>query len=307
MAWSVENMPDLSGKLALVTGANSGLGYQTTYQLAKNHAHVVMACRTKSKADQAIAQIKQSIPDADLSFIPLDLADLASVKAFAKEFKSSFDKLDILVNNAGIGSIPFLTTKDGIEMNFGTNHIGHFALTIQLLDCLNNASNARIVNVSSEFNRLGNDQFDDINYEKTSYNKWKAYGRSKLANALFTLELNRRLQLKGYSTIAITCHPGYSSTNLQTRGYEMENANLMINLTNAFNSLVAQSDVDGALPSLYAATGNDVSAGDYIGPRIIRWRGKPVKQKACKTAYNTALAQKLWDLSEKLSALKSSI
>ncbi len=306
MSWTEKDIPNLSGKIAIVTGANSGLGFQTTYYLAKNNAKVILACRSKHKAEKSLNEIMQLLPNADLEFIQLDLSDFDSVKKFAATFKAKFNQLDILVNNAGIGGISFYKTIEDIEMNFGTNHIGHFLLVGQLLPQLKLTKNSRVVIVSSEFNRIGNHTFDDINYEHKKYHKWHAYGKSKLANALFSNELNRRFEENGYDAISVTVHPGYSNTNLQQRGPELENAKLEAKILWFTNKVIAQSEKMGSMPTLYAATAKDVYGGDYIGPKFMRWRGYPSKQKARKAAYDITLAKKLWDISEKMTNFKYS-
>jgi len=205
--WTASQMPDLHGKVAIVTGANSGLGYFTTQELARKGASVVMACRNQQKAKSAMIRIHKEVPKARLNFIALDLANLKSVRNFVKEFEIAFNRLDILCNNAGIMAIPRRETADGFEMQFGTNHLGHFALTALLIDTIMKTPKSRIVNVSSIAHRFGKMNFEDLNGEK-SYQKWTAYGQSKLANILFSLELQRRLTEVNSETLCIAAHPG---------------------------------------------------------------------------------------------------
>src|ERR671932_1607469 len=223
--WTAADLPDLAGIRAVVTGANSGLGFHTTLELARHGAFVVMGVRDEARGADAIEQVLRQVPLARLEVRRLDLADLASVRAFADATKQ--EPLDLLVNNAGIMAIPRRETADGFEMQFGTNHLGHFALTGLLLDRITD----RVVNVSSTMHRRGKMRFDDLQGQK-SYAKWGAYGQSKLANLLFTYELKRRLAQAGSPVKSVACHPGYASTNLQGVGPQMESSSLMLRVTN---------------------------------------------------------------------------
>ncbi|GAP63946.1 hypothetical protein ARMA_2369 [Ardenticatena maritima] len=292
--WTAADMPDQTGKIIIVTGANSGIGYETARALAHKGAHVVMACRSRERAEAAAARIRAENPRGELAVLDLDLADLASVRAFADTFTQQYDRLDVLVNNAGIMAPPQrMTTKDGFEIQFGVNHLGHFALTGLLIGRLLATPKSRVVTVSSGAHRFGTINFDDLNWER-SYSPWKAYAQSKLANLLFTFELQRRLEAKGAETIAVAAHPGYTNTNLQryTRSFSL------------LNKLLAQSPEMGALPTLYAATMPDVRGGDYFGPDgFMEMRGYPKRVQAKPEAYDPETARRLWEVSEQLTGV----
>jgi NAD(P)-dependent dehydrogenase (short-subunit alcohol dehydrogenase family) len=304
--WTPADMPAQAGKVAVVTGANSGLGYYTALELARKGAEVVLACRSREKTEPALNDIRKAVPDAKLEFMPLDLADLASVRGFAQAFAAKHPKLDLLVNNAGVMALPLRRTQDGFEMQIGTNHLGHFALTCLLLERLRAAPGARVVNVASlAHNWAPGLDLDDLNYERSRYHKWIAYGRSKLANLLFTFELQRRLGRAGVNVMAVAAHPGYSATNLGFAGPAMEKSLLGKLAMDIGNNLFAQPADRGALPQLYAATMPDVQGGDYIGPD--GWRqlkGYPKKVGCRKLARDPELAGKLWVLSQQLTGVK---
>lgn len=291
--WTTANIPDLSGKLALVTGANSGLGYETTLALAAKNAEVIMACRNLEKGNAALTQIQNENPNAKLVLMQLDLGNLASVRSFADEVRSKYEYIDLLINNAGIMVPPYGKTVDGFETQFGVNHLGHFALTALLLDLVLAADNSRIVNVSSQAHTMGKINFDDLQSEKR-YVSWLAYGQSKIANLYFTYELQRKLKAAGKSTISVAAHPGYAATNLQGNS----------GIFNWMNSFMAQSQEMGALPSLYAATSPNVNGADFIGPHALGgWRGYPIKVKSNKLSYDEAIAARLWQVSEELTGI----
>ncbi len=294
--WRAADMPDQAGKIIIVTGANSGIGYETARALAHKGAHVVMACRSRGRAEAAAARIRAENPRGELALLDLDLADLASVRAFADAFHQRYDRLDVLVNNAGIMALPQrMTTKDGFEIQFGVNHLGHFALTGLLIERLLATPKSRVVTVSSKAHRFGTINFDDLNWER-SYSPWKAYGQSKLANLLFTFELQRRLEARDAETIAVAAHPGYTATNLQR---------YMRSFT-WFQKLLAQSPEMGALPTLYAATMPDVRGGDYFGPdSFMEMRGHPKRVRAKPHAYDAETARRLWKVSEALTGVFS--
>ena len=298
--WTASNIPDQSGRTAIVTGANSGIGFEAAKELARHGAKVILACRSEERAEDAIARIRAEVPEADLTFMELDLASLQSVRAFAEAFKGRFDQLDLLINNAGIMAIPRRETKDGFEMQLGVNHLSHFALTGLLLDRLTETEGARIVNVSSMAHKMGNVRFDDLQRERR-YNKWEAYGQSKLANLVFTYELERRLREADKALVVAACHPGWSSTNLQEAGPKMEGASLKLKLSSLGNKLLAQSAEMGALPTLYAATAEGVRSGDYIGPDgAMEWRGYPQKVRSNAASQSVDDGKKLWQVSERL-------
>ena len=304
--WTPSDIPSQAGRLAVVTGANSGLGYFTTLELARKGAEVVMACRARDKTEAAMQDIRKEVPDAKLDFMPLDLADLKSIRSFAQEFSTRHTKLDLLINNAGVMALPFRKTADGFEMQIGTNHLGHFALTGLLLDTLKATAGSRVVNVASlAHNWTPGMDLDDLNWERKRYKKWDAYGKSKLANLLFTFELKRRLDRAGIDVMAVAAHPGYSATNLGVAGPAMEKSALGKLAMDIGNNLFAQPADRGALPQLYAATMPDVQGGDYIGPD--GWRqlkGYPRKVGCRRVARDADLGAKLWVLSQQLTGVK---
>jgi NAD(P)-dependent dehydrogenase (short-subunit alcohol dehydrogenase family) len=303
MPWTATDIPDQTGRVALVTGANSGLGFQTARRLAARGATVMMGCRDAEKAAGAIASIRAENPSASVELLPLDLADLAAVRKGADDALARHDRLDVLVNNAGVMALPYRTTADGFEMQLGTNHLGHFALTGHLIDRLLDTEGSRIVNVSSQAHRTGKMRWDDLQWRK-GYRKWLAYGQSKLANLLFTRELQRRLSANGASTLAAAAHPGYAATHLQTAGPEMAGSSIMRRLNALANSVFAQSDEMGALPQLYAATAPHVAGGDYFGPDGIgQSRGHPKRVGMTARARSDADARRLWQVSEDLTGV----
>lgn len=304
--WTAEQIPSLAGKVAIVTGANSGLGYYTALELARKGAQVVVACRTKDKADVAMQDLRDAVPGAKLEFLSLDLADLASVRKFAETFGAKYPTLDILCNNAGVMALPFRKTRDGFELQIGTNHLGHFALTGLLLGPLKRTPGSRVVNVSSLAHRWTRGlNFDDLSFEKGRYQKWDAYSKSKLANLLFTFELDRRLKKAGVQVTATAAHPGYSSTNLGFAGPALEKSTVGRLVMNLGNTLLAQKADQGALPTLYAATAPDIKGGDYIGPDGWRQlRGYPVKVGSRREARNPESALKLWNRSQELTGVR---
>jgi NAD(P)-dependent dehydrogenase (short-subunit alcohol dehydrogenase family) len=301
--WTAADLPDLSGKTIIVTGANSGIGYEAALEFARHRAAVILACRSVDKASTALAQIKSASPDAAVEAMELDLASLSSVRAFADAFKKNHDRLHILCNNAGVMAIPYRRTADGFEMQMGTNHFGHFALTGLLFDLLLATDHARVVTVSSGAHRMGSIRFDDLNWQH-GYRRWLAYGQSKLANLLFCMELQRRLEKARARMISVACHPGYAATNLQAAGPRMAGSSMMESLMGVANSLFAQSAVMGALPTLYAATSPEVRGGDYIGPGgFAEMWGTPVKVGRSSAASDASAAARLWEVSEQLTGV----
>jgi NAD(P)-dependent dehydrogenase (short-subunit alcohol dehydrogenase family) len=296
-------MPNLSGKNVIVTGANSGVGYEAARAFAEKGAHVVFACRSRERAEEAVNELHQQKPGISAEIILLDLADLASIHDFAQQYKATHESLDILVNNAGLMAIPYRETADGFEMQFGTNHLGHFALTGLLLDRLLGTDGARVVTVSSGLHRSGKLNFDDLQGTQR-YDKRAAYSQSKLANLLFAYELQRKLVGAGQEVISIGAHPGYSATNLQHVGPNMEESAIQRGFMTVANSLFAQSSEMGALPTLYAATAPDVNGCDFIGPGgFMNMRGYPVKELSSDASYDEADARRLWSVSEGLTGI----
>jgi NAD(P)-dependent dehydrogenase (short-subunit alcohol dehydrogenase family) len=298
--WSTTDIPDQTGRLVVVTGANSGLGMATTRELARAGAQVVMACRNVAKAGEAVERITAAVPEARLSVEQLDLADLASVREFAERFSSEHDRLDLLINNAGIMAPPRRLTTDGFESQFGTNHLGHFALTGQLMSRLLAASEPRVVTVSSQAHRTWRINFSDLQGERR-YIRWLAYGQSKLANLMFCFELQRRATEAGSSLKSMAAHPGYARTNLQFAAPPVYERVAMA----VTNVLVAQSAEMGALPSLYAATVADLPGGSFVGPDgPMQGRGHPHVVTAAGRAYDEAGWQRLWEVSEQLTGVR---
>ena len=298
--WSTEQIPDQSGRTAVVTGANSGLGLVTSRELARKGARVIMACRSTDKGESAASEIRGQAPDATLDIRALDLSSLESVQAFANDLDLDAGKLDLLINNAGIMMTPQQTTHEGFELQFGTNHLGHFALTGLLLDAVQAADAGRVVTLSSIEHKSGHIEFDDLQSEN-DYAPRKAYQQSKLANALFGVELDRRLRAAGASAISVLAHPGYSATNLQSTGP----TGVMKRLMSVSNQLVAQSADNGALPTLYAATAPGVEGGDYYGPAgFMEMRGSPTHVDVIPEAKDPEVARRLWEVSEELTEVR---
>lgn len=301
--WTAADIPDLSGKTAVVTGANSGIGFWTAFHLAERGARVVMAVRNPQRGGQAQAKMLAMRPGLRLEIIPLDLASLESGRDFVAVFDERYTALDILVNNAGVMAIPFRRTADGFEMQFGVNHLGHFALTGLLIPRLRAATAARVVTVSSMVHHQGKMDFDNLNGER-DYSPWNAYRQSKLANLLFTYELQRKLEAAGAPVISVAAHPGYARTHLQAVGPEMEGARVKRHFWTAVNAILAQSAAMGALPSLYASTAPQVRGGDFIGPGFFGWRGYPVKVESSRESHNEAHAARLWAISEQMTGVR---
>ena len=300
--WTAKDIPDQKSRTAVVTGANSGLGFEAALALATAGAHVVLACRDQAKGEAALKRILEIEPDSDVRLEHLDLADLASVHTFASDFSAGHDGLDILVNNAGVMAIPRRETADGFEMQFGTNHLGHFALTGLLLDRLIARPGARVVMISSEVARIGRIRFGDLQSSR-HYGKWTAYAQSKLANQLFTLELDRRASSKGI--VSVAAHPGYAATNLQGVGPRMSGSKIMERVTDLENKVFAQTAAMGALPALYAATAPEVRGAQYFGPdQLFGMRGYPKQVHFVRAAKNPETARRLWETSEDLTGVK---
>jgi NAD(P)-dependent dehydrogenase (short-subunit alcohol dehydrogenase family) len=302
--WNADQIPDLAGKTLIVTGGNSGLGYETARELARHRARVVIACRSAGKARAAIEQIRAENPGADVSAGALDLASLASVRSFASGFLAEHELLHGLINNAGVMALPRCETVDGFEMQLGTNHFGHFALTGWLLPVLLATPGSRVVSLSSSVHRTGRMRWDDLHGQR-SYYKWTAYGQSKLANLLFAFELQRRLEAKRAQTISVACHPGYAATNLQFAGPRMLGSSLREAGMGLLNRVMAQSAAMGALPTLYAATAPDVRGGEYFGPGgFAEMWGPPKRVSSSRRSQNAADAARLWEISEEATGVR---
>jgi len=293
--WTASEIPDQSGKLAIVTGANSGLGRITGLELARHGAGVVVACRSVEKGKAAAAEIRAVATGPEPQVQPLDLGSLESVRGFSERYSDR--SVDLLVNNAGVMMTPQGTTSDGFELQLGTNHLGHFALTGLLLDALQRSGSARVVTLSSNEHKGGELDFDDLQGER-SYSPRGAYQRSKLANAVFAIELDRRLRAAGSPVISVFAHPGYAATNLQSSG-PTGAAKAVMAIT---NRVLAQSPERGALPTMYAATAPGVEGGNYYGPDGFQeFRGHPKEVEAIPAAYDPETGSRLWQVSEELT------
>lgn len=292
--WTENDIPDMSGKVAIVTGANSGIGYETARALAHKGADVVMACRNMEKATAVAAQIRSENPAGSVEVKQLDLGDLDSVRQFASDFRENYDSLDLLINNAGIMAPPYGKTAQGFETQFGVNHLGHFALTGLLIDRIVRTPGSRVVTVASTLHRVGEIDFDDLHCDEKAYRGQSAYGQSKLANLLFTYELQRKLEAEGMETLSIAAHPGWTETNLQQHSGTFS----------FLNRFLAQDTPMGALPTLYAATGPDVQGGDYYGPNgFMESRGHPKKVNSNERSQDQAVSEQLWQVSEELTGV----
>lgn len=301
--WSVEQMPDLSGKVVVVTGANSGIGLEAAREFARFDATVILACRNMERGERAGNEIAAEVGGASLDLRRLDLSDLRIVEEFATGVADDYERLDILCNNAGLMAIPRRETADGFEMQFGVNHLGHFALTGHLLELLVDTPKSRVVTVSSDIHRYGFSKirFDDINWEKT-YSKWGAYAQSKLANVLFAKELQRRLEAIEASSLSVACHPGMAHTNLAEKGPKMEGRKLWAKISNTFTRVVGQSAWEGALPILYASVAPELDGAEYVGPDGFRGlQGAPVVTEAAPATRDEHTGRRLWDVSEDMT------
>jgi NAD(P)-dependent dehydrogenase (short-subunit alcohol dehydrogenase family) len=297
--WTADEIPDQRGRLAIVTGANSGLGRIAARELARHGANVIIASRDSAKGAEAASAIKAAFPSAIAEAAQVDLANLGSIRAFAARIRAGHDHIDLLVNNAGVMAAPYRRTADGFELQFGTNHLGHFALTGLLLQLLREGDDPRVVTVSSNAHRRGRMRFDDLQGEHR-YARWGAYAQSKLANLLFAFELNRRLKAAGWRLISVVAHPGYSATNLQLSG-PPPHERIVMRLANL---LLAQPAEMGALPILYAATAPDLPGGSYAGPDGMgEMRGHPVLVRATERANDEEDARRLWEISERLTGV----
>lgn len=298
-----DHLPDQTGRTALVTGANSGLGLHTTAGLAAAGARVLMACRNADKAQAARQQVLRTSPGAQVEVVPLDLASLTSVAEAAAQVAELTDRLDVLVCNAGVMALPHRTTAEGFEMQLGTNHLGHFALTGRLLPLLRTALDARVVVVSSGAHKIGGLDLDDLMFTRRRYRKWQAYGQSKLANLLFMRGVVKRSTDGGWGVTAVAAHPGYAATELQAAGPRMSGSGLAERAMTLANRVLAQSAEQGAWPSLYAAT-MPALPGQFFGPDgLAEMRGRPTEVGMSSAARDDATADRLWVASEQLTGV----
>jgi len=293
--WDGNNIPNQKDRTAIVTGSSSGIGYEAARVLANKEAEVIIAVRNTRKGEAAMKKIKEQNKNANVSVMVLDLASLESIKKFAAEFKKKYVRLDLLINNAGVMIPPYSKTADGFELQMGTNHFGHFALTGLLMDLLNKTENSRVVNISSAAHKYGSLDFDDLNWENRRYKAWNAYGDSKIANLYFTYELQRRLHKSGSRVLVTASHPGWTATDLQRHS----------GLFNFMNKFFAMGLEQGTLPTLRAAVDDEVKGGEFYGPDGWQeWKGNPVVVESNKLSKDSSIAQKLWDVSENLTGIK---
>jgi NAD(P)-dependent dehydrogenase (short-subunit alcohol dehydrogenase family) len=301
--WVESNIPVQHGRSVLITGATGGLGFETARLLAHRGAHVVLTSRNAQRGTAALRRIVADSPDADLELLALDLTSLDDVRRAAEQFRERRDHLDVLINNAGVMATPLRRTTDGFELQFGTNHLGHYALTGLLLPSLLAGERPRVVTVSSTLHRRGRIRFEDPNWHD-DYDPWAAYSQSKLANLLFTFELQRRAAHAGVPLIALAAHPGYAATGLQTRGPQMRGSVLSARIAGILNAILAQDATHGALPTIAAAALPEARGGDYWGPGGFQeMRGIPAHVTPRSNATDVAAAQRLWTLSEELTGI----
>ena len=297
MTWSPAEMPDQRGRVAVVTGANSGLGFEVGRKLAQAGAHVVLACRDQVRGRDAVGRLREAVPGSAPDLRRLDLADLSSVREFAGQVAAEHPAVALLVNNAGVMALPRRQTVDGFDLQFGTNHLGHFALTGRLLPLLLAAPGARVVTVTSLLMHAGRLHLDDPHHERGRYSRWGAYSQSKLANLMFAVELQLRLDVAGIGAdrlISVAAHPGYAATELQTTGPAMRGRLMSAQVWGAATKLLAQSAAAGALPLLYAATAPGVRGGELYGPRFLEFRGAPRRTGGVARAYDPKASEALW-------------
>ena len=299
--WTAAEIPDLSGRIAVVTGASSGIGLETATELARRGAETVLACRSPERGERALGALRARAPGARAELMALDLASLASVERFSGEFSERYPRLDLLVNNAGIMAMPQGRTEDGFELHAGTNHLGHFALTGRLLPPLLRAEAARVVTVSSVGHRRSRLDLDDLHYERGGYRPSAAYYRSKLLNLLFAYELHRRLERAGSGPLSLAAHPGVATTEL---GRHLLRRWYWRAAFRVLNSLI-QDAAMGALPTLRAATDPGARGGEYYGPRgLLEWSGHPVRVSSSDASHGEESARRLWELSEELTGVR---
>jgi NAD(P)-dependent dehydrogenase (short-subunit alcohol dehydrogenase family) len=303
MSWNTNDIPDLSGRIAVVTGANGGLGLETARALAGAGAHVVMAARDQEKAVAAEKRILETHPRASLEIVPLDLASLASVRAAAERILAAHDRIDILVNNAGLMAIPERRTVDGFEMQLGVNHLGHFALTALLLPALLRANAARVVSVTSTAHHMGRALDPSNPHLEGSYGAWKAYGQSKLANYHFALGLQRRFEAAGVAAASLLAHPGLSNTELQARSVSETSGGFSQRFFHWLASATGMTPAQGALPQLRAATDPHARGGEFYAPRFVN-NGPPVRRPILRRIGLTRAIDTLWQVSERETKLK---
>lgn len=297
--WSKEQIDNLDGKTVIITGGSSGIGFEAARVIASKGAGLTLAVRNAAKGEKAARAIKAAYPGAKVDVMTLDLADLSSIEKFTVQFTEKNDRLDILINNAGVMIPPYRKTRGGFELQFGTNHLGHFALTGRLLPLIMATPHSRVVTISSIATRKGKIDFDNLDGSR-GYNRMIFYRQSKLANMMFAIELQHRLERAGSETISVVCHPGISATNIVSMGSGRETGRFIKWLMR----IIAQPASQGALPTLYAATHNGLKGGEYIGPdgRGNR-RGNPAESDEAARLFDEKVAKKLWEVSERLTGV----
>lgn len=299
MSFNINNIPSQAGRIAIVTGANAGLGFETAKVLASKSMKVILACRNIAKAEKAKNDILKAHPSADLDILQIDLSSLQSVRKFLKAYKAKYSQLDLLINNAGVMMPPYSKTEDGFELQMGANYFGHFLLTGLLLETIVKTPNSRIVSLSSLAHIKGRIQFDDLHWEK-QYERMPAYRQSKVACLIFAFELQRRLEQAGYETISVAAHPGVTATELGRHFPELL-YKILTPVVNAFT----HKPKDGALPTLMAALDQDVKGGDYYGPLGFRnMSGAPGKAKFTSYSNDAQIGKQLWQISESLTKIE---
>ncbi|MGF1468181.1 MAG: oxidoreductase [Sandaracinaceae bacterium] len=303
MAWTLPEDHRLAGRTVVITGANSGVGFGAAELLARAGARVLFACRSRDRGEAAVARLGRSVPGADLELRLLDLADLASVRAFATDLAADHPRLDVLSNNAGVMTPPLARTADGFELQIGVNHLGHFALTGHLLPLLVRTPGARVVTVSSAAHRFGRIDLTNLLAER-AYHRWAAYAQSKLANLLFAKELARRARAAAVALLSVACHPGYAHTALQTRGAKLTGSRLNEAFMSLGNRLLAQPAIVGARSTAWAAAAPDLEGGDLVAPSgLFALWGRPTTRRAARRAEDRQVAAELWDRSVELTGV----
>ncbi len=301
--WTADDIPAQEGRTIVVTGATSGLGLESATALARAGARVLLAARSAEKAERVRGEVAAVATGPEPEVVALDLADLSSVRDAAAAIAERAPRLDVLMNNAGVMALPKAATADGFEMQLGTNHLGHFALTGLLLPSLLAADAGRVVTTSSGAHKGGRMRWDDLQGERR-YQRWLAYAQSKLANLLFAYELDRRARVAKTALASVAAHPGYASTHLQAAAPELSGSKVGVRLWDGLNRVAAQPPADGALPQLYAATMADVRGGEYFGPTgLFEMRGGPTRVESTRRSRSREDATRLWDVSEELTGV----
>lgn len=307
MNWTTADIPDLTGRTAVVTGATSGLGLASTRALARSNAHVVLATRNPLRTTEVIDHLRTEVPGARLSHVLVDLADLDSVRDAVAQLRDRHVRLNLLINNAGVMNAPLRRTADGFELHFGVNHLGHFALTAGLVAAMDDALDPRIVTVSSQAARIGSIRWDDPNWESGRYSTWRAYAQSKLASQVFAVELNRRLRRARSPIASIVAHPGSTATDLSAKGHRLRGGlvgRVGSLASHVFDRLVAQDVDTGVLPQLFAATAPVAASGHYYGPAdMLGMHGPPTEVNLVPAANDPDTGRRLWDLSRELTGV----